>query len=128
MRVLEALFVSCFGLYTSFLAALRAISSMGKRSQNQGSTSTKRSTPTRPATEQTPEIPATEQTSMSPATNAGATMHDLRKTSILRCSDSAVEQDAATEHISMARLSTSDDVTLIAIFEHFANQDFSSSA
>ena len=49
--------VSCFGLSTSFLAALRAISSMRKRPQDQGSTSSKRSTPTRPATEQTPEIP-----------------------------------------------------------------------
>ena len=48
-------------------------------------------------------------------------MHDSRNASILRYSDSAVEPDTATEHISMARLSTSDDVTLIAIFEHFAN-------
>ena len=47
--------VSCFGLSTSFLAALRAISSMRKRPQDQGSTSSKRSTPMRPATEQTPE-------------------------------------------------------------------------
>ena len=38
----------------------------------------------------------------------------------MRCSDTAVEPDAATEHIGMAWLSTSDDVTLIAIFEHFA--------
>ena len=103
---------------------------MGKRPQDQGSTSRKRSTLTRPATEQTPEIPtdarstptrpATEQTPEIPA-DAEATMHDPRNASILRCSDSAVEPDAATEHIGMAWLSTSDDVTLIAIFEHFAN-------
>ena len=103
---------------------------MRKRPQDQRSPLRKRSRPTRPATEQTPEIPAgacstptlpaTEQTPKIP-TSAEATMHDSRNASILRCSDSAVEQDAATEHISMARLSTSDDATLIAIFEHFAN-------
>ena len=49
-------------------------------------------TPTRPATEQTPEIPA----------DAEATMQDLGNASILRCSDSAVEPDAATEHIAPA--------------------------
>ena len=38
--------VSSFGLSTSFLAALLAICSMGKRPQDQGSTSRKRSTPT----------------------------------------------------------------------------------
>ena len=79
--------------------------------QDQRSPLRKRSRPTRPATEQTPKIP----------TSAEATMHHFRNASILRCSDSAVEQDASTEHISKARLSTSDDVTLIAIFEHFAN-------
>ena len=86
--------VSSFGLSTSFLAALRAIGSMGKRPQDQGSTSRKRSTPTRPATEQTPEIPA----------DAIATMQDPGNASILRCSDSAVEPDAATEHIAPASL------------------------
>jgi len=107
--------VSCFGLSTSFLAALRAISSMRKRSQDQGSTSSKRSTPTRPATEQTSEIPARVCfTSMRPATNAGATMHDLRKTSILRCSDSVVEPDAATEHMTINSL---DDVVSKLAFE-----------
>ena len=84
--------VSYFGLPTSFLSALRAIGSMGKRPQDQGSTSRKRFTPTRPATEQTPEIPA----------GAEATMHDPGNASILRCSDSAVEPDAATEHIAPA--------------------------
>ena len=59
---------------------------------DQGSTSRKRSTPTRPATEQTPEIPA----------DAEATMQDPGNASILRCSDSAVEPDAATEHIPPA--------------------------
>ena len=121
---------SSFGLSTSFLAALRAISFMRKRLQNQGRISRKRSPPTRPATEQTPQItayacstptrPATEQTPEIPA-HAEATMHDSGNASILRCSDTAVEPDAATEHIGMAWLSTSDDVTLIAIFEHFAN-------
>ena len=57
--------VSSFGLSTSFLAALRAIGSMGKRPQDQGSTSSKRSTPTRPATEQTPEIPAEAEATMA---------------------------------------------------------------
>ena len=83
---------SSFGLSTSFFAALRAICSMGKRPHDQGSTSRKLSTPTRPATEQTPEIPA----------DAEATMHDPGNASILRCSDSAVEPDAATEHIAPA--------------------------
>ena len=120
---------SSFGLSTSFLAALRAISFMRKRLQNQGRISRKRSPPTGPATEQTPQItayacstptrPATEQTPEIPA-HAEATMHDSGNASILRCSDTAVEPDAATEHIGMAWLSTSDDVTLIAIFEHFA--------
>ena len=94
-----------------FFAVLRAIASMRKRPQDQRSPLRKRSRPTRPVTEQTPKIP----------TSARATMHDSRNASILRYSDSAVEPDTATEHISMARLSTSDDATLIAIFEHFAN-------
>ena len=103
---------------------------MRKRLQNQGRISRKRSTPTRPATEQTAQItayacstptrPATKQTPEIP-THAEATMHDSGNASILRCSDTAVEPDAATEHIGKAWLSTSDDVTLIAIFEHFAN-------
>ena len=106
-----------------------AIRSMGKRPRNQGSTSRKLSILTRPATEQTPEIlahtrstrmrAATEQTLEIPV-DAEAIMHDPGNASILRCSDSAVESDAATEHIGMAGLSTSDDVTLIAIFAHFA--------
>ena len=103
--------MSAFGLCKCFIAALRAIAFMRKRMQDQRSPLRKRSRPTRPATEQTPKIP----------TSAEATMHHFRNASILRCSDSAVEQDASTEHISKARLSTSDDVTLIAIFEHFAN-------
>ena len=78
--------------------------------QDQRSPLRKRSRPTRPATEQTPKIP----------TSAEATMHHFRNASILRCSDAAAEPDAATEHIRIAWLSTSDDVTLIAIFEHFA--------
>ena len=103
--------MSAFGLCKCFIAALRAIAFMRKRMQDQRSPLGKRSRPTRPATEQTPKIP----------TSAEATMHHFRNASILRCSDSAVEQDASTEHISKARLSTSDDVTLIAIFQHFAN-------
>ena len=55
------------------------------------------------------------------SSHAEATMHDSGNASILRRSDTAVEPDAAKEHIGMAWLSTSDDVTLIAIFEHFAN-------
>jgi hypothetical protein len=66
----------------------------GKRSQDQGSTSRKCSTPTRPATEQTPGIPA----------DAEATMQDPGDASILQCSDSAVEPDAATEHIAPVSL------------------------
>ena len=93
---------------------------MGKRPQNQGSTSRKRSTPTRPATEQTPEIPAdarstptrsaTEQTPEIPA-DAEATMHDPGNASILRCSDSAVEPDAATEHIAPASFGSADEAS-----------------
>ena len=121
---------SSFGLSTAVLAALRAIDSMGKRPLDQGSTSRKRSTLTCLATEQTPQIrtgarstptrPATEQTPEIPS-DAEATMHDSKSTPVLRRCDSAVEPDAAIEHIGMAWLSTSDDVTLIAIFEHFAN-------
>ena len=122
---------SSFGLSTSVLAALRAIDSMEKRPLDQGSTSRKRSTLTclateqtpRLATEQTPQIrtsarstptrPATEQTPEIPS--------DARSTPVLQRCDSAVEPDAAIEHIGMAWLSTIDDVTLISIFEHFAN-------
>ena len=121
---------SSFGLSTAVLAALRAIDSMGKRPLDQGSTSRKRSTLTCLATEQTPQIrtgarstptrPATEQTPEIPS-DAEATMHDPKSTPVLRRCDFAVEPDAAIEHIGMAWLSTSDDVTLIAIFEHFAN-------
>ena len=83
---------------------------MRKRLQDQGRTSRKRSTPTRPATEQTPEIPAhacstptchaTEQTPEIPV-NAEATM---------RCSDSAFEPDVATEHMTINSL---DDIVSI---------------
>ena len=129
---------SSFGLSTAVLAALRAIDSMGKRPLDQGSTPRKRSTLTclateqtpRLATEQTPQIrtsarstptrPATEQTPEIPS-DAEATMHDPKSTPVLRRCDSAVEPDAAIEHIGMAWLSTIDDVTLISIFEHFAN-------
>ena len=48
-------------------------------------------------------------------------MHDPKSTPVLRRCDFAVEPDAAIEHIGMAWLSTIDDVTLISIFEHFAN-------
>ena len=68
--------------------------SFGKRPQDQGNTSRKRSTPTRPATEQTPGIPA----------DAEATMQDPGNPSMVRCSDSAVEPDAAAEHIAPASL------------------------
>ena len=101
---------SSFDLSTCFLAALHAIDSMSKRPLDQKSPVRKRSSLKRPATKQTPQIPA----------NTEATMHDSGNASILRCSDAAVQPDAATEHISIAWLSTSDDVTLIAIFEHFA--------
>ena len=127
---LAPLLQSSFCLPTAFLAALRAISSMAKRPLDQGSTSRKRSTLTRPATEQTPEIPtgarsaptrsATEQTPEISA-SAEATMHDPRNASILQCSDSTVEPDAATQHMGLACLVTIDDVTLISIFRHFAN-------
>ena len=113
-----------------FFSALRAISFMRKRLQNQARISRKRSTPTRPATEQTPQItsyacstptrPATEQTPEKPS-DAEATIHDPKSTPVLPRCDSAVEPDAAIEHIGMAWLSTIDDGTLIAIFEHLAN-------
>ena len=103
---------------------------MRKRPQDQGSTSSKRSTPMRPATEQTAQItsyacstptrPATEQTPEKPS-DAEATIHDPKSTPVLPRCDFAVEPDAAIEHIGMAWLSTIDDVTLIAIFEHLAN-------
>ena len=101
---------SSFDLSTCFLAALHAIDSMSKRPLDQKSPVRKRSSLKRPATKQTLQIPA----------NTEATMHDSGNASILRCSDAAVQPDAATEHISIAWLSTRDDVTLIAIFEHFA--------
>ena len=103
--------VSYFGLPTSFLSALRAIDSMGKRPLDQGSTSRKRSTLTCLATEQTPQIrtgarstptrPATEQTPEIPS-DAEATMHDPKSTPVLRRCDSAVEPDDAIEHIGYA--------------------------
>ena len=43
----------------------------------------------------------------------GGPMHDSKSTPVLRRCDSAVEPDAAIEHIGMAWLSTIDDVTLI---------------
>ena len=101
---------SSFDLSTCFLAALHAIDSMSKRPLDQKSTVRKRSSLKRPATKQTPQIPA----------NTEATMHDSGNASIPRCSNAAVQPDAATDHISIAWLSTSDDVTLIAIFEHFS--------
>ena len=86
----------------------------------QGSTSRKRSTLTCLATEQTPQIrtgarstptrPATEQTPEIPS-DAEATMHDPKSTPVVRRCDSAVEPDAAIEHIGMAWLSTIHDVT-----------------
>ena len=103
---------------------------MRKRLQNQGRISRKRSTPTRPATEQTPQItayacstptrPATEQTPEKPS-DAEATIHDPKSTPVLPRCDSAVEPDAAIEHIGMAWLSTIDDVTLISTLEHFTS-------
>ena len=121
---------SSFGFSTAVLAALRAIDSMGKRPLDQGSTSRKRSTLTCLATEQTPQIrtgarstptrPATEQTPEIPS-DAEATMHDPKSTPVLRRCDSAVEPDAAIEHIGMAWLSTIDDVTLISTLEHFTS-------
>ena len=93
---------SSFDLSTCFLAALHAIDSMSKRPLDQKSPVRKRSSLKRPATKQTPQIPAKTE----------ATMHDSENASILRCSDAAVQPDAATEHISIAWLSTSDDVTL----------------
>ena len=83
---------SSFGLSISFLAALRGIGSMGKRS-----------TRMRPATEQTPEIPA-----------------DARSTPTRPATEQTPEIPADAE-ATMAWLSTIDDVTLISIFEHFAN-------
>ena len=112
---------SSFGLFTSVLAALRAIESMGKRPLDQESNSRKRSNLTCLATEQTPQIrtsarstptrSATEQTPEIPS-DAEAILPRL---------DSAVEPDAAIGHFGMAWLSAMDDVTLISIFHHFAN-------
>ena len=110
-RILTAMSMQALRVELACTVIAFLLPTFGKRSQDQGNTSRKRSTPTRPATEQTPEIPA----------DAEATMQDPGNASILRCSDSAVEPDAATEHIGMAWLSTIDDVTLISIFEHFAN-------
>ena len=64
----------------------------GKRPRDQGDTSRKRTTATRPATEQTPGTPA----------DAEATMQDPGNAPLLRCSGSAAEPDAATEHIAPA--------------------------
>ena len=63
----------------------------------------KRSTRMRPATEQTPEIPA-----------------DARSTPTRPATKQTPEIPADAE-ATMAWLSTIDDVTLIFIFEHFAN-------
>ena len=91
-RILTAMSMQALRVELACTVIAFLLPTFGKRSQDQGSTSRKRSTPTRPATEQTPEIPA----------DAEATMQDPGNASILRCSDSAVEQDAATEHIAPA--------------------------
>jgi hypothetical protein len=66
----------------------------GKRPQDQGATSRKRTTATRPATEQTPGTPA----------DAEGTMQDPGNALLLRCRGSAAEPDAGTEHITPASL------------------------
>ena len=91
-RILTAMSMQALRVELACTVIAFVLPTFGKRSQDQGSTSRKRSTPTRPATEQTPEIPA----------DAEATMQDPGNASILRCSDSAVEPDAATEHIAPA--------------------------
>ena len=91
-RILTAMSMQALRVELACTVIAFLLPTFGKRSQDQGSTSRKRSTPTRPATEQTPEIPA----------DAEATMQDPGNASILRCSDSAVEPDAATEHIAPA--------------------------
>lgn len=62
--------------------------------QDQGSTSRKRTTATRPATEQTQGTPA----------DAAATMQRSGNAPLLMCSGFAAEPDAATEHIAPASL------------------------
>ena len=91
-RILTAMSMQALQVELACTVIAFLVPTFGKRSQDQGSTSRKRSTPTRPATEQTPEIPA----------DAEATTQDPGNASILRCSDSAVEPDAATEHIPPA--------------------------
>ena len=66
----------------------------GKRPLDQGDTSRKRTTATRPATERTPGTPA----------DAEATTQDPENAPLLRCSGCAAEPDAATEHIAPASL------------------------
>ena len=110
-RILTAMSMQALRVELACTVIAFLLPTFGKRSQDQGSTSRKRSTPTRPATEQTPEIPS----------DAEATMHDPKSTPVLRRCDFAVEPDAAIEHIGMAWLSTIDDVTLISTLEHFTS-------
>ena len=72
-RILTAMFMQALRIELACTVIAFLLPSFGKRSQEQGSTSRKRSTPTRPATEQTPGIPA----------DAEATMQDLGNASIL---------------------------------------------
>ena len=80
------------GLVCTAMAFL--LSTFGKRPNDQGDASRKRTTASRSATQQTPETLA----------DAEATMQDLGNVQLLRHSGSAAEPDVATEHIAPVSL------------------------
>ena len=93
-RILTAISMQALRMDLACTAMAFLLPTFGKRPQDQGDTSRKRTTATRPATKQTPGTPA----------DAEATTQDLGNAPLLRCSGSAAEPDVATEHIAPASL------------------------
>jgi hypothetical protein len=93
-RILTAMCMQALRMDRACTAMAFLLPTFGKRPQDQGDTLRTHATATRPATEQTPGTPA----------DAEATTQDLGNAPLLRCSRSAAEPDAATEHIAPASL------------------------
>jgi hypothetical protein len=93
-RILTAMSMQVLRMDLACTVMAFLLPTFGKRPQDQGNTSRKRTSATRPATEQTPRTPP----------DAEATMKHPGNAPLLRCSGSAAEPDAATEHIVPASL------------------------
>ena len=106
-RILTAMSMQALRVELACTVIACLLPTFGKRLQDQGNTSRKRSTLTRPATEQTLEIPA----------DAEATMQDPGNASILRSSPSAVEPDVASEHIALASFGSAGDAAVCSMRE-----------